>query len=61
MNTEFSVNKLVRIFELFEYLCWEQIKENLLDEYKKNIDDEKSKLISEFFKANRIKRIISKK
>ena len=60
-HTEFSVNKLVRIFELFEHLCWDQIKDNLLDEYKKNIDDEKSKLISEYYIANPDKKNYIKK
>ena len=45
----FSINKLVRIFELFELLCWGQIKENLLDEFMKPIDENKNKLIKKYF------------
>ena len=49
---EFTVNKLVRIFELFEYLCWNQIMDNILDEFRKPLDEEKKKLIlnNKYFK-----------
>ena len=49
---ELTVVKLVRIFELFEYLCWEQIKENLLDEYMKKIDEEKKQSILKYLQEN---------
>ena len=54
-KNEFTVNKLVRIFELFEHLCWEQIKDNLLDEFMKPIDEDKKKLIynKAFFKDDK--------
>ena len=51
-NKSFTNNKLVRIFEFFESLCWEQIKENLLDEYMKPLDEQKFKLIEKYYKQN---------
>ena len=51
-HLDIQINKLVRIFELFEYLCWEQIKENLIDKFKKQINDDKQKLIDNYFKTN---------
>ena len=51
-NDEFTVNKLVRIFELFEHLCWDQIKENLLDEFMKNLEENKVKKSNEYFQKN---------
>ena len=50
-NNNFTVNKLVRIYELFEYICWDQIKDNLLDEFMKKIDEDKKKKIDEYFKT----------
>ena len=54
-KNEFTVNKLVRIFELFEHLCWEQIKDNLLDEFMKPIDEDKKESIynKAFFKDDK--------
>ena len=59
-NKEMKINKLVRIFEFFEHLCWEQIKENLLDEFTKPLSEEKIKLTEDYYginKENYIKRI----
>ena len=61
-NKEFKINNLVKIFELFEFLCWEQIKENLLEEFMKPIDNNKKELIKKYFinhedKSNYIKKI----
>ena len=51
-NREIPINKLVRIFEFFEHLCWNQIKDNLLDEYKKPLEEGKIKLIENYYKKN---------
>ena len=51
-NKELTINKLVRIFEFFEHLCWNQITDNLLDEFKKPLDKDKIKLIGDYFKNN---------
>ena len=53
INKEFKINSLVKIFELFEYLCWDQIKENLLNEFMKPIDDDKKELIKNYFIKNK--------
>ena len=60
-NCEIKINKLVRIFELFEHLCWEQIIDNLLDEFMKQIDENKKKLIDKYFKENNDKNNFIKK
>ena len=51
-NREIPINKLVRIFEFFEHLCWNQIKDNLLDEYKKPLEEGKIKLIENYYNKN---------
>ena len=60
-NNKFIVNKLVRIYELFEYLCWDQIKDNLLDEFMNKIKEDKLKVIDEYFKNNNNKNNFIKK
>ena len=55
-NLEIAINKLVRIFELFEHLCWDQIKENLLDEFMKQIDEDKKETIIKYFKKKEDKK-----
>ena len=52
-NKEIEIKKLVRIFEFFEHLCWEQIKENLLDEFTKPLSEEKIKLIEDYYSINK--------
>ena len=51
-NKEFTTDKLVRIFEFFEHLCWNQITDNLLDEFKKPLNEDKIKLIEDYYKNN---------
>ena len=51
----------MRLFEFFEYLCWNQIKENLLDEYNKQLDEKKVKLIDDYYKKNTDDKNIIKK
>ena len=51
-HTEFSVNKLVRIYELFELLCWNQIKDYLLIEYMEKLGEEKIQSINKYYQEN---------
>jgi hypothetical protein len=51
-NSKLTVIKLVRIFELFEHLCWGQIQENLSEEYMKKINEEKKQTILQYFQEN---------
>ena len=51
-NKELTIDKLVRIFEFFEHLCWNQITDNLLDEFKKPLNKDKIKLIEDYYKNN---------
>ncbi len=37
-NLSFRINTLISIFELFEHLCWESLKENLVGDYLQKID-----------------------
>ena len=37
-NIFFSINTLISIFELFEHLCWDSLKENLVGDYLQKID-----------------------
>ena len=59
LNKNLKIDKLVRIFEFFEHLCWEQIKEYLLDEYLKPLDENKIKEINNYFFNNK-NNVISK-
>ena len=52
-NQNIKINKTVRIFEFFEYLCWDQIKDNLLDEFMKPLNEEKILLIGDYYQNNK--------
>ena len=52
LNKNLKIDKLVRIFEFFEHLCWEQIKEYLLDEYLKPLQENKNKEINNYYLNN---------
>ena len=45
----FTVNSLVDLYNLFEHLCWKEIKENINNEYKKEINNEVTIEINRFF------------
>ena len=45
----FTVNSLVDLYNLFEHLCWEDIKNNINNEYKKKIEEEKVNQINDYF------------
>ena len=48
-NVYFSINTLISIFELFEHLCWDSFKENLVGDYLQKIDDVWGKQIKKYF------------
>ena len=55
----FTINCLVSIFEIFEGLCWGEIKKNILEDYKITISEEsKIKILNDFKNNNR--KIINK-
>ena len=37
----FSINTLINIYDLIEYICWEQFKNNLNEQYLLKLDEEK--------------------
>ena len=41
----FSINTLINIYELIEFLCWPEFKNNLNDQYKMHLNDEMKKSI----------------
>ena len=45
----FTVDTLLNVFNIFEMICWEKIKENLMDVYLMNIDEKSLKTIDDFF------------
>ena len=45
----FALNTLISIFELFEKLCWDSFKENLVGDYMQNIDSVWAKQIDTYF------------
>ena len=53
LNKDIKINKLVRIFEFFEHQCWNQIKDNLLGDFMKPLDEEKIKLIDNYYQNNK--------
>ena len=45
----FTINSLVSIFEYFEYLCWNEIKKNILLDYQLELEEETKKYILNYF------------
>ena len=45
----FSISTLISIFELFEHLCWDSYKENLVGDYLQKIDAAWGKKIIDYF------------
>ena len=45
----FSISTLISIFELFEHLCWDSFKENLVGDYLQKIDPTWGKKIKQYF------------
>ena len=60
-GTLFKVNSLMSVFNIFELICWEKIKENLIDNYLKEINDNMMQVIDIFFNDDNNKNIITRK
>ena len=56
----FKVETLMNIFNIFELLCWDTIKDNLLDEYKMALTDKIKNKFDSFYKDQEDKRYITK-
>ena len=59
-NESFTVNSLVSFFEYFENLCWNNIKRNILEDYKLELPEETKNFILNYFKNNDKIKIINK-
>ena len=49
----FTINSLVSIFEYFEALCWDDIKKDVLLDYKIELSNESKKYILNYFEENK--------
>ena len=56
----FKVNSLMNIFNIFELLCWDKIKENLVEEYKMKLSESIIKKFDSFYSNEENKRYITK-
>ena len=56
----FTVNSLIDFYNLFENVCWEEIKEKVSEEYKNKFDDEEKKNIKKYFDELDNKCIVNK-
>ena len=46
-NNKFKINSLISIYNIFEFVCWDEIKNNLNEEYKMKIEEkDKVKIIN---------------
>ena len=58
----FAINSLVPLLEYFESLCWDEIKQNISEDYKIDLSEENKKYILEYFeKNNNPENLINKK
>ncbi len=58
----FSVNTLINIYNLIEFICWDQFKNNLNDQYKMQLSEEHKKKIKNYIDTNiRENNLIKKK
>ena len=59
----FTVNTLLNIFKIFEHFCWKETKENINEQYKEKIDNNKRLEIIKFFQNynNNNDKLITKK
>ena len=56
----FKVNSLMNIFNIFELLCWDKIKENLEKEYKTKLNETIIKKFDSFYANKENERYITK-
>ena len=45
----FTVNSLIDFYNLFEHLCWDEIKSNINNEFKKSLNDIQKQEIKQYF------------
>ena len=48
-TVSFGLNTLISIFELFEELCWDSFKDNLVADYLQEINDVWASIINQYF------------
>ena len=60
MRNIFKVGSLLNIFNIFELLCWDKIKENLINEYKKELNNNIKNKFNDFYKENEDKKCLTK-
>ena len=53
-NQDFQLNILISIFEYFELLCYNQIVDNVNEEYKKEFEREQIEKIDNYFNITKI-------
>jgi len=60
-NKYYLLENIFTIFEIFEALCWNEIKSKICMDYKINISEEEKKRILEYFEDNNIEgKIVNK-
>jgi len=59
-NELFTVDSLINIYNIFELIYWEKIKENLEEDYLKELNNNIKQKINDFFSKNENKHIITK-
>ena len=52
-KNSFTTNSLVSFYEYFEYLCWEDFKKYILQDYKITLDDNIKNYIFSYFENNK--------
>ena len=71
---KFSINTLINIYNLIEFMCWDQFKDNLNNQYQMHLKDDTKKEIKEYLDntinenslikkqdiANAVRRLISR-
>jgi len=60
-KNSFTVKTLIPLFEYFEKLCWEDIKKNVLPDYKLEINEDIKNHILNYFNINEDKNVIDKR
>jgi hypothetical protein len=59
-NKLFTVDSLINIYNIFELICWDKIKDNLEDYYLMELNNNIKQKIDSFFSKNENKHIITK-
>ena len=56
----FTINSLIAIFDFFEALCWEEIKNHIPPDYQQKLSEDKEKYIIKYFEIKDKNKIINK-